>query len=65
MQSKSREYRVTLERPPGMTDAQVAHIIQRAICAEVGHCQPEEPFFELDRETVKVTPHVRRYPRLR
>lgn len=45
---------VELVLPPGMSQTNMCYNIADAIKSEVGHHHPQEPMFNLDRDTVKV-----------
>lgn len=49
-----RSFTVTLDMPPECTVGYMAEYIQEAVQSMVGSKMPEDPIFELDRESVVV-----------
>jgi hypothetical protein len=55
------QFIVTLLPPPTATRSECLAYIDRAVRVECGQLHPEDPLFDLDRDTVKVNYHpVRR-----
>lgn len=49
------KYVVTLERPSGVTKTEMKAYIEEAVSAWNGSFRPEDPLFDLDRDSVHVT----------
>ena len=52
--SKHISFLVTLDLPDGVTPAELAEYIDDAVCSWCKGQDPEDPIFDLDRESVNV-----------
>lgn len=58
MKNNRRSYRVTLDVPDGVNDTEMKAYIEEAVAVWKGQKHPEDPLFDLDGKSVKVSkPH--------